>query len=207
MGCGFVCGIISRFMSTTRWSAWLVGHIVIRRYGRNSIVVEFGQQFAFGVALCLAITAVFFLSVEHFVPFVIECIMCGFKPLLLLLQAPRSGDKSLLEAFLFHLFFRDDECIVIQTVLPFGDRLISGVFGISVIRERPQNVVAVPIFLGVVRGIIFSCAGITIFTVAWFGSASPMSLLRLLLRRLILNCMLFFLVIAFFGGIHHVNVI
>ena len=129
-GCGFVCGVISRSVSTTRWSFWLVGRIVIRRYGRNSLVVKFGQQFAFGIALCLAITAVFFPSVEHFVPSIIECILCGFKPLILLLQAPRGANKPLVEALLFQVFFRDDECIVIQTILLFEERMISGVFGI-----------------------------------------------------------------------------
>ena len=108
-----MCGVVSRSVSTTRWSAWLIGRIVIWWYGRNSIIVEFGQQFAFGVAPCLVIAAVFFLSVEHFVPSIIERILCGFKLLLRLLQAPRGGDKSLVEAFLFQLFFQDDECIVI----------------------------------------------------------------------------------------------
>ena len=83
--CGFVCNIVSPSVSTMRWSVWLVGRIVIRRYGRYSLIVEFGQQFTFGIALCLAITAVFFLSVEHFIPSVIERILCSFKPLLLLL--------------------------------------------------------------------------------------------------------------------------
>ena len=104
-----MCVVVSRSVSTTRWSAWLIGRIVVRRYGCNSIVIEFGQQFAFGVAICLAITAVFFLSVEHFIPFIIERILCGFKLLLLLLQAPRGGDKSLVEVLLFQLFFWDDE--------------------------------------------------------------------------------------------------
>ena len=91
----------------------MVGRTVIRQYGRYSLIVEFGQQFTFGITLCLAITTVFFLSVEHFVPSIIERILCGFKLLLRLLQAPRGGDKSLVEAFLFQLFFQDDECIVI----------------------------------------------------------------------------------------------
>ena len=81
----------------------------------------------------MAIAAVFFLSVKHFVPSVIEHILCGLKPLLVLIQAPCSGYKSLLEAFSFHLCIRDDECVVIPNVLLFGDKLISGVFGIVVI--------------------------------------------------------------------------
>ena len=97
--------VISCSVSTTRWSVLLVVRTVVRRYGRYSLIIEFRQQFTFGIALCLAITAALFLSVEHFVPSIIERILCGFKPLLLLLQAPCSGDKPSMEALLFRLFF------------------------------------------------------------------------------------------------------
>ena len=215
-----MCGVVGRSASITRWSAWLIGHIVIRRYGRDSIIVEFEKHFAFGVAICLAVTAVFFLSVEHFVPSIIERILCRFKASILLFLAPHSGDKSLLEAFLFHLFFRDDECIITQTDLLFGDWLVTCVFGIVVVRQRPRNVFAASLFvllhgwgywvfivLGVFWGVISSCVGIAIFTMAWFRAVPLSSVLRLLLRWLILNWVLFVVAIVIFRCIHHVYVI
>ena len=45
------------------------------------------------IALCVATATILFFSVEHFVPSTVECILRGLKPLLLLLQAPRGGDK------------------------------------------------------------------------------------------------------------------
>ena len=107
--------------------------------------------------------------------------MCGFKLLLLLLQAPRGGDKSLVEVLLFQLLLWDDECLVIPIALLFGDRLVIGVFGIAVIRQGPRTVFTITLLVrlhcwvrgffivfGVVRGVIPSCAGIAVFTMAWF---------------------------------------
>ena len=53
--------------------------------GLYSLVVEFRQQFALWIAICVAIATVFFFSVKHFVPFAVERILRGLKPLLLLL--------------------------------------------------------------------------------------------------------------------------
>ena len=63
------------------------------------------------------------------------------------------------------------------------------------------------IVFGVVRSVIPSCAGIAVFTMASFGAAPLTSVLWLLLGRFVLTYILFLLAIAFFGGIHHVNVI
>ena len=84
-GCRLVYDIASHSVSSTRWSVRLVGSIVLRQYRRNSLVVEFGQQFTLRIAPCLAIAAIFFVSVQHFIPSIIERILSGFKPLLLLL--------------------------------------------------------------------------------------------------------------------------
>ena len=142
-----MCGVISRFVSATRWPVWQIGRIFFRRNGHDSLVVEFGQQLTFWVALCLAITAVSFLSVEHFIPSVVERILRGFKPLLLLLQAPRGGNKSVVEVLLFQLFFWDDVCIAVRTVLLSRDRFISFVFGIAVIGQWSRTVFVVSLLV------------------------------------------------------------
>ena len=87
----------------------------------------------FWVALCLAITVVSFLRVKHFIPYVAECILRGFKPLLLIIQAPRGGNKSLVEVLLFQVFFRDDEFIIVWTILFSGDRLLNFTLGIGIV--------------------------------------------------------------------------
>ena len=55
--------------------------------------------------------------------------------------------------------------------------------------------------------IVISCAGIAILTTAWFRAEPLTPAHQLLLRRLILDCIIFVLAIVFFGCIHHVNVI
>ena len=69
---------------------------------------------------------------------------------------------------------------------------------------RGVHVVAVP--FGVGRGIIISYAVIAVFAEAGFG-AVPTSSLWLLHEGIILRCILPFLVIVFFGCIHHVYIV
>ena len=129
-----MCGIISRPVAATGWSVRLIGRIIFQRNGLYGLVVEFGEPLALWVALCVAITTIFFFSVEHFVPSAVERILRGLKPLLLLLQAPRGGNKPSMEVLLFQVFFRDDECIV-RTVLLFGGRLMRFTLSIVVIEH------------------------------------------------------------------------
>ena len=56
------------------------------------------------------------------------------------------------------------------------------------------------------RGIILSCAIIVVFAEAGFGAA-PTSSLWLLLEGTILHCILLFLIVVFFGCIHHVYIV
>ena len=95
-----------------------------------------GSSLRFWIALCVATATVLFFSVEHFVPSTVECVLRGLEPLLLLLQAPRGGNKPSMEALLFHVPLRDDVCIVVRTVLLSGDRLMSFTLGVAVIGQR-----------------------------------------------------------------------
>ena len=63
-----MCGIISRPVAATMWSVGLIGRFIFQLDGLYSLVVEFGQQLALWVALCVVIATIFFFSVEHFVP-------------------------------------------------------------------------------------------------------------------------------------------
>ena len=63
----------------------------------------------------------------------VERILRGLKPLLLLLQAPRGGNKPSMEVLLFQEFLWDDECIIVRSVLLSGDRLVNFTLGIGVI--------------------------------------------------------------------------
>ena len=80
---------------------------------------------------------------------------------------------------MFQTFFRDDECIVVRTVLLSGGRLMSFTLGIAVIGRLLQAMFSVTWLLllhrwihmvvfafGVDRGVNFSCAIIAIFVVA-----------------------------------------
>ena len=120
---------------------------------------------------------------------------------------------------MFQVPFRDDVCIVVRTVLLSGDRLMNFTLGISVIGRRLWTMFTVPWLIllyrwvrvvvvssGVDRGIIFSCAVIAIFAEARFGAA-PTSSLWLLLEGTILRCILPFLIVVFFGCIHHVYIV
>ena len=78
-----MCGIISRLVTAMGWSVRLIGCFWLN--GLYGLVVEFGQQLALWIALCVTIAAVFLFSVEHFVPPAVERILHGLKPLLLLL--------------------------------------------------------------------------------------------------------------------------
>ena len=153
-----------------------------------------------------------FFSVEHFVPSTIERILRGLKPLLLLLQTPRGCNKPSVEVLLFQVPFRDYVCIVVWTVFLSEGRLMSFILGVAVIGQRLRTVFSVRWFTllcrwvcvvivssGVDRGIIFSCVVIAVFAEAGFGAAPTSSLWSLL-------CILLFLVIVFFGCMHHVYI-
>ena len=214
-----MCGVISRSVSATGWSVRQIGRIVFWRDGLYSLVVEFGQQLALWIPLCVATAAVLFFSVKHFVPSAIERILRGLKPLLLLLQAPHSGDKPFVEVLLFQVPFRDDVCIIVRTVLLSGDRLMSFTLDAVVIGQQLCTMFAVRwlillhhwvhvvvVSFVVDRDIILSCAVIAVFAVAGLNAA-PTLALWLLLKRVILRCILPFLAVVFFGCVHHVYVI
>ena len=90
------------------------------------------------IAFCVATATVLFFSVEHFVPSTVERILRGLKPLLLLLQTPRGGNKPSAEVLLFQVPFRDDVCIVVRTILLSRDRLMSFTLGVAVIGPRAR---------------------------------------------------------------------
>ena len=81
--CSLVCGIISRLVMAMGLWVRLIGRF--RLNGLNGLVIKFGQQLALWIALCLTITTVFLFSVKPLVPSVMERILRGLKPLLLLL--------------------------------------------------------------------------------------------------------------------------
>ena len=96
---------------------------------------------------------------------------------------------------------------------------MSFILGVAVIGQRLRTMFVVRWFIllcrwvrvvvvssGVDRGIIFSCTVIAVFAEAGFGKA-PTPSLWLLLEGAILRCILPFLIIVFFGGVHHVYVI
>ena len=162
---------------------------------------------------------VLFFSVEHFVPSTVERILCGLMPLLLLLQTPRGGNKPSMEVLLFQVPSGDDVCIVVRIVFLSGERLMSFILGVAVIAQRLRTVFAVRWFIllcrwvrvvvvssGVDRGIIFSCAVIAVFATAGFGAA-PTPSFWLLLKGTIPHCILPFLIIVFFGCIHHIYIV
>ena len=124
-----------------------------------------------------------------------------------------------MEVLLLQVPFRDDVCIVVRTVLLSGDRLISFTLGVAVIGQLLRTmftvrwlilfcrwVHVVVVSSGVDQGIIFSCVVIAVFAEAGFGAA-PASTLCLFLGGVILRRLLPFLIIVFFGCIHHVYII
>ena len=60
---------------------------------------------------------------------------------------------------------------------------------------------------GIVRSVVVSCAGIAVFSTAWFRPAPLTSAVCLYLGRLILDWILFIVVVVLFGCIHYVYVI
>ena len=212
--CCLVCGIISRSVAAMGWSVRLISRFWLN--GLCSLVVEFGEQLALWIALCVVIATVFLFGVKHFIPSMVEHVLRGLKPLLLLLQAPRGGNKPSLEVLLLQVFFRDDECVVVRAVLLSRDRLINFTLGIGVIWCRLRTMFTIPwlillhrwvhgvvVSFGVDRGIILSCAVVVVFTVAGFRAA-PSSLLWCLLEGIILRCII---AIAFFWCVHHIYII
>ena len=63
MGWGLVYAIASDSIPSARWSVRLVGGVIFRWDGRNGLVVEFGQQFTLGIAIGLAVIAMFLFGV------------------------------------------------------------------------------------------------------------------------------------------------
>ena len=125
-----------------------------------------------------------FFGVKHLVPSAVKRILRSLKPLLLLLQAPRGGNKPSMEVFLFQVPFRDDVCIVVRTVFLSRERLMSFILSVAVIGQRLRTMFAVRWFIllyrwvrvvvvssGVDRDIVFSCAVIAVFAEAGLGSA------------------------------------
>ena len=135
-----MCDVSSCSVVVMKWLVRPTGRTVLRR---NGLIVEFWQQLALWVALCVEIAGVLFFGVEHFVPSTVERILRGLKPLLLLLQAPHGGDKPLVEVISFHVCFRDDECIVIRTVFLSWGGLMNLSLGIIVIGCLLQTVFGV----------------------------------------------------------------
>ena len=77
-----MCGVSGCSVAATKWFVWPTGRIVLQW---NGLIVEFWQQLALWIALCVATAAVLFFSVKHFFPAAVERILRGLKPLLLLL--------------------------------------------------------------------------------------------------------------------------
>ena len=81
----------------------------------------------------MAIVAVSFFSVKHFIPSMIERFLFGFEPLLLLLWTSRSGHKPSVEVISFQACLRYDECIIVRTVFLSRGGLLNSTLGIIVI--------------------------------------------------------------------------
>ena len=124
-----------------------------------------------------------------------------------------------MEVLLLQVPFRYDVCVIVRTVLLSGDRLMSFTLGVAVMGQRLRTmfvvrwlillcrwVHVVVVSSRVDRGIILSCAIIIVFAEAGFGAA-PTSSLWLLLEGIILRYILPFLVVVFFGCIHHVYIV
>ena len=141
--------------------------------------------------------------------------MCGFKPLLLLLQTSRYGHKLSVEVISFYAFFRNDECIIVRTVFLSWAGLMNSSLWIIVIGRLLRTVLGVTwlvllhrwfsmdiVAFGVDRSIDSSGALPDVVIVTGFGTASAPSL-WFLPRGVI-----FWVVnIAFLGCIHHVYVV
>ena len=95
----------------------------------------------------MAAATVLFFSVEHFAPSTFERILRGLKPLLLLLQTPRGGNKPSTEVLLSQVPFRDDVCILVRTVFLSGGRLMSFILGVAVFGQRIRTMFAVRWFI------------------------------------------------------------
>ena len=108
----------------------------------------------------------------------VERILRGLKPLLLLLQAPSGGHKPSVEVISFEACFRDDECVIVRTVLLSQGSLMSSSLGITVIGRLLWAVFSVTwlillhgwvhmvvVAFGVDWGVDLSSAIIAVFTV------------------------------------------
>ena len=138
-----MCGIVSRPIAATRWSIRLIGRFILRLCWLYGLIIELRQQLALWIALCVATATILFFIVEHFVPSSIERILHGLKPLLLLLQTPRGGNKPSAEVLLFQVPFRDDVCILIRTIFLSGGRLMSFILSVAVFGQRIRTMFAV----------------------------------------------------------------
>ena len=95
----------------------------------------------------MAITAVLRCSVEYFVPPAVECILCGLKPLLLLLQTPRCGNKPSAEVLFLQVRFWDDVCIFVRSVFFPRRGLMRLILGVVVLGRRIRTMFAVCILI------------------------------------------------------------
>ena len=112
-----MCGVNSCSVAVMKWLVRSAGRIVLRRYG---LIVEFWQQFALRVALCLVTSAIFICGVEYFAPSNSECIFRCFELPLLLFQATSSGDEPFVEVLLLQQLVRRE---VVRTIIFAGDGL------------------------------------------------------------------------------------
>ena len=90
-GCGLVFGLVSRFIPATGWP--------VSRLAFEPI----------------------FLGCQDFSPSICEQVLISLELLLLLLQAPRRGNKPALEALLLYGVFGYAELVVVEGNLVFGD--------------------------------------------------------------------------------------
>ena len=89
----------------------------------------------------------------------------------------------------------------IRHVMKWASGALWAVVPVRLLHRHPY-----PRCFGVDRGVILSCAVIAVFTVPGFGVA-PTSSLWLLLEGTILRYILPFLIVVFFGCIHHVYIV
>ena len=156
-------------------------------------------------------STILFFIVEHFVPPAVECILCGLKPLLLFLQAPRCGNKPSVEVLLLQVCVQDDGCIIARTVFFPRWGLMMLIFGVIVFGRRIRTMFVVCILIVFChRGgafVIFSGVAwtivIAVFAMAGLRAAPLTSALGLLLGGVILR---FLVDIGFIGCVHHVHV-
>ena len=134
------------------------------------------------------------------------------KLLLLFLKATCRGYKPALEALLFDGILWHDEFVIVEACLVFGGRYVIIILFLSICRSLMRVgfsillcwILLEAVVFGTVRGVVISCARITIFALAGLRAAPLTPALRLLPGGVILRCLI---AIAFFGCVHHVYII